>query len=344
MSRPKGKSSGENATFPIMEQYLRYMQAVQEKSPLTIKEYRYDLILLFRFLKKDRGLVKLSDELHFEDIPISDIDEKFLNSITQDDLFAFMIFLSRERNASSATRARKVATMKSFFKYLFQKKRIIKDDPSYELETPRRAKRLPKYLNLDQSLKLLSTAEHSEKETSVRDYCIVTLFLNCGMRLSELQGIDLSDIVEDTLRVVGKGNKERTVYLNHACLQALREYYPYRETLKVKDEQALFLSSRGTRISKPMIQNIIKRLLSESGIDTAGYSVHKLRHTAATLMYKYGEVDIRTLQTILGHQSVATTQIYTHVDEELLHEAVSKNPLANISKAPSRKKKEADPS
>ena len=344
MSRPKGKSSGENATFPIMEQYLRYMQAVQEKSPLTIKEYRYDLILLFRFLKKDRGLVKLSEKLRFEDIPISDIDEKFLNSITQDDLFAFMIFLSRERNASSATRARKVATMKSFFKYLFQKKRIIKDDPSYELETPRRAKRLPKYLNLDQSLKLLSTAENSEKETSVRDYCIVTLFLNCGMRLSELQGIDLSDIVEDTLRVVGKGNKERTVYLNNACLQALREYYPYRDTLKVKDEQALFLSSRGTRISKPMIQNIIKRLLSESGIDTAGYSVHKLRHTAATLMYKYGEVDIRTLQTILGHQSVATTQIYTHVDEELLHEAVSKNPLANISKAPSRNKKKADPS
>ena len=342
MSRPKGKSSGENATFPIMEQYLRYMQAVQEKSPLTIKEYRYDLILLFRFLKKDRGLVKLSEKLRFEDIPISDIDEKFLNSITQDDLFAFMIFLSRERNASSATRARKVATMKSFFKYLFQKKRIIKDDPSYELETPRRAKRLPKYLNLDQSLKLLSTAENSEKETSVRDYCIVTLFLNCGMRLSELQGIDLSDIVEDTLRVVGKGNKERTVYLNNACLQALREYYPYRDTLKVKDEQALFLSSRGTRISKPMIQNIIKRLLSESGIDTAGYSVHKLRHTAATLMYKYGEVDIRTLQTILGHQSVATTQIYTHVDEELLHEAVSKNPLANISKAPSRNKKKAD--
>ena len=275
---------------------------------------------------------------------ISDIDEKFLNSITQDDLFAFMIFLSRERNASSATRARKVATMKSFFKYLFQKKRIIKDDPSYELETPRRAKRLPKYLNLDQSLKLLSTAENSEKETSVRDYCIVTLFLNCGMRLSELQGIDLSDIVEDTLRVVGKGNKERTVYLNNACLQALREYYPYRDTLKVKDEQALFLSSRGTRISKPMIQNIIKRLLFESGIDTAGYSVHKLRHTAATLMYKYGEVDIRTLQTILGHQSVATTQIYTHVDEELLHEAVSKNPLANISKVPSRNKKKADPS
>lgn len=339
MGRPKGKSSGENASFPIMEQYLRYMQAVQEKSPLTIKEYRYDLILLFRFLKFDRGLVKLTDDFIFEDIPINDIDEAFLNRITQDDLFAFMIYLSRERKASSATRARKVATLKSFFKYLFQKKRIIKDDPSYELETPRRAKRLPKYLNLDQSLKLLSTAEHAQKESSVRDYCIVTLFLNCGMRLSELQGINLSDISEDTLRVVGKGNKERTIYLNQACLHALTDYYPVRDSMKVKDDQALFLSSRGTRLSKQMIQNVIKRLLFDAGIDTAGYSVHKLRHTAATLMYKYGEVDIRTLQTILGHQSVATTQIYTHVDEDLLHEAVSKNPLADIRGEVSTKKK-----
>ena len=174
MSRPKGKSSGENATFPILEQYLRYMQAVQEKSPLTIKEYKYDLILLFRFLKQDRGLVKTSEDFKFEDIPINDIDEKFLNSITSDDLFAFMIFLSRQRNASSATRARKVATMKSFFKYLSQKKRIVKDDPSYDLETPRRAKRLPKYLNLEQSRDLLEAAEKSESTYASRDYCIVT--------------------------------------------------------------------------------------------------------------------------------------------------------------------------
>ena len=226
MSRPKGKSSGENATFPILEQYLRYMQAVQEKSPLTIKEYKYDLILLFRFLKYDRKLVKLSDDFKFEDIPINDIDEKFLNSITSDDLFAFLIFLSRERNASSATRARKVATIKSFFKYLFQKKRIVKDDPSYELETPRRAKRLPKYLNLEQSRDLLDAAERSKSEFAARDFCIVTLFLNCGMRLSELRGIDLSDITDDTLRVVGKGNKERTIYLNDACMNALSDYYP----------------------------------------------------------------------------------------------------------------------
>ncbi|MBO4495870.1 MAG: tyrosine recombinase XerC [Clostridiales bacterium] len=332
MGRPKGKSSGENATFPILEQYLRYMQAVQEKSPLTVKEYRYDLILFFRFLKMDWGKVILDEKTRFDDIDISDIDEKFLNRIAQDDLFAFMIYLSRERKASSATRARKVATLKSFFRYLFQKKRIIKDDPSYELETPKRPKRLPKYLNLEQSMHLLQTAEHSEKPSSERDFCILTLFLNCGMRLSELQMINLSDIRDDTLRVIGKGNKERTIYLNNACLVALRDYYPVREQMKIKDEQALFLSKRGTRISTQMIQNIIKNLLAASGIDSSMYSVHKLRHTAATLMYKYGEVDIRSLQTILGHQSVATTQIYTHVDDDTLHEAVSKNPLAGFKK------------
>ncbi|MBO4926923.1 MAG: tyrosine recombinase XerC [Clostridiales bacterium] len=332
MSRPKGKSSGDEATFPILEQYLRYMQAVQEKSPLTIKEYKYDLILLFRFLKLDRGMVSLSDEIKFEDICINDIDEKFLNSITSDDLFAFMIYLSRERKASPSTRARKVATIKSFFKYLFQKKRIVKDDPSYDLETPRRPKRLPKYLNLEQSMNLLDAAEHADSQFASRDYCIVTLFLNCGMRLSELRGINLSDISDDTLRVVGKGNKERTIYLNEACIRALSDYYPERDSMKKKDKEALFLSSRGTRISAPMIQNIIKRLFAASGIDASSYSVHKLRHTCATLMYKYGQVDIRTLQTILGHQSVATTQIYTHVDEDSLHDAVSKNPLAGVKK------------
>ncbi|MBO4688967.1 MAG: tyrosine recombinase XerC [Clostridiales bacterium] len=337
MSRPKGKSSGNNATFPILEQYIRYMEAVQEKSPLTVKEYKYDLILLFRFLKYDRGIVRLNENTKFEDIPIDDIDEKFINSISTDDLFAFMIYLSRNRKASSATRARKVATIKSFFKYLFQKKRIIKDDPSYDLETPRRAKRLPKYLSLDQSRDLLSAAEQSESEFAARDYCIVTLFLNCGMRLSELRGINLSDISDDTLRVVGKGNKERTIYLNDACLSALDQYYSQRDLMKKKDKEALFLSSRGTRISTQMIQIIIKRLFLASGIDPASYSVHKLRHTCATLMYKYGQVDIRTLQQILGHQSVATTQIYTHVDEESLHDAVDKNPLAHFK---NKKKKD----
>lgn len=316
-------------SFPILDQYINFMQAVRERSPLTMKEYRYDLILFFRFMKKDRKLV--SDSLPFNEIDISDIDEVFLRSITQDDLFVFMIFLSRERHASAITRARKVASLKSFFKYLLQKRHIIKDDPSYELESPRKAKRLPHYLNLEDSIRLLDTASSSKRESNVRDFCMITLFLNCGMRLSELQGINLSDIREDTLTVIGKGNKERTIYLNGACIEALNEWFDVRKEMKIKDSDALFITKRGTRISTQMIQYAIKRTLFEAGIDTNVYSVHKLRHTAATLMYKYGQVDIRSLQTILGHASVATTQIYTHVDDEALHEAVSKNPLAQYT-------------
>ena len=191
---------------------------------------------------------------------------------------------------------------------------------------------MPKYLTLEQSQDLLKAAYDSPKESNERDYCMLTLFLNCGMRLSELRGININDIHGTTLTVIGKGNKERTIYLNDACLEAINDWMNKRATLKIKPsaEKALFVSKRGTRISDDMIQITIKRLLEEAGIDTRVYSVHKLRHTAATLMYKYGKVDIRNLQLILGHQSVSTTQIYTHVDDEALHRAIESNPLANF--------------
>ena len=192
---------------------------------------------------------------------------------------------------------------------------------------------MPKYLTLEQSQNLLKVAYDSPKESNERDYCMLTLFLNCGMRLSELRGINTNDIHGTTLTVIGKGNKERTIYLNDACLEAINDWMDKRATLKIKPEaeKALFVSKRGTRISCDMIQITIKRLLEEAGIDTNIYSVHKLRHTAATLMYKYGKVDIRNLQMILGHQSVSTTQIYTHVDDEALQRAIESNPLANFN-------------
>jgi len=321
------------ATFPLLEQYVHYMQAVKERSVLTMKEYRYDLILFFRFIKKDRGLTDPGTEIN--QIPIDNIDIDFIKGITSDDLFVFMIYLSRERKASAATRARKAATLKSFFKYLFQKRKLINEDPSYELESPKVGRRLPKHLNLDESIKLIHTAYDSKSFSAKRDYCMITLFLNCGMRLSELRGINIPDIRDDTLTVIGKGNKERTIYLNPACLRAIAEWLEDRVKYNIKDPEALFLSLRGARISHQMIQNIVKKRLFEAGFDTRTYSVHKLRHTAATLMYKYGEVDIRSLQTILGHSSVATTQIYTHVDNEALHEAVNKNPLSTLIPASS---------
>ncbi len=315
-------------TFPLLDQYVHYMQAVKERSGLTMKEYRYDLVLFFRFIKKDRGLAGNAESL--SEIHIDDIDADFLRTITSDDLFVFMIYLSRERKASASTRARKSATLKSFFKYLFQKRKVISEDPSYELDSPKIGRRLPKYLNLDDSVKLLQTAYDSDSKTVMRDYCMLTLFLNCGMRLSELRGINITDIRDDTLSVIGKGNKERTIYLNAACMDSINKWLEVRPNEGLRDPNALFVSRLNARISNQMIQHIVKKKLLDAGIDTTIYSVHKLRHTAATLLYKYGQVDIRSLQTILGHTSVATTQIYTHVDDQALHDAADKNPLSNI--------------
>lgn len=316
-------------SFPLLEQYMNYMQAVRERSPLTMKEYRYDLVMFFRFLLRDRGMVQR--DTSFQEISIRSVDESFLAAITTDDLFVFLIYLSRERKASPATRARKAATLKSFFKYLYVKRKVIRSDPSYELDSPKIARRLPHYLSLDESIALLDTASSVDSDSRERDYLMLTMFLNCGMRLSELSGIDLHNIHENTLTVVGKGNKERTIYLNGACMHALQSYLEVRPKDGLRDPQALFISRFKQRISNQMVQAIVKRLLKKAGIDTQVYSVHKLRHTAATLMYKYGQVDIRSLQTILGHSSVATTQIYTHVDDALLQAAVEKNPLADIT-------------
>ena len=317
-------------TFEVLDQYSNYMLAVLGRSELTVMEYKYDIICFFRFWKRDKK--RVPKDTPIEEIDISDITVNDINKVTTDDLLVFLIWLNRERKLSNASRARRIASLKSFFKYCHSKKHMIDKNPAYDLETPKQAKRNPKYLTLEQSTELLKTAYESPTESNERDYCMITLFLNCGMRLSELRGIDTDDIHGTILNVIGKGNKERTVYLNKACLDALDEWLAKRAELKIKPEhkKALFVSKRGTRISDDMIQITIKRLLGQAGIDTKVYSVHKLRHTAATLMYKYGHVDIRNLQQILGHKSVSTTQIYTHVDDEQLQDAVNRNPLAGF--------------
>lgn len=319
------------STFEILDQYCNYMLAVLGRSELTVMEYKYDLVTFFRYYKLDNG--KVSKDTPLEDIDISDIDANTLNKIRTDDLLVYLIWLTRERNLKPSSRARKIATLKSFFKFCHSKKHIIDTNPAYELESPKIGKRNPKYLTLEQSQELLKVGFESPTESNERDYCMLTFFLNCGMRLAELRGIDIDDIHGTVLTVIGKGNKERTVYLNKACIDALNDWLEVRKTLTIKPSgnKALFVSKRGTRISDDMIQLIIKRLMAEAGIDTKVYSVHKLRHTAATLMYKYGHVDIRSLQTILGHQSVSTTQIYTHVDDELLQNAVNSNPLSSFN-------------
>ncbi|MCR5593035.1 MAG: tyrosine recombinase XerC [Saccharofermentans sp.] len=325
-------------TFEVLDQYKNYMLAVLGRSELTVKEYYYDIVNFFRFWKRDKGLVPKDTPL--DEIDVSDITVKQINKVTSDDILVFLIYLGREKKQSNSTRARHIASLKSFFKYCHSKKHLIDENPAYDIETPKIGKRLPKYLTLEQSRKLLEAAYESPAQSNERDYCMLTLFLNCGMRLSELRGIDLDHIHDSVLTVIGKGNKERTIYLNKACLDAIADWLPQRAKINIKPSasKALFVSKRGTRISDDMIQIVIKNLLMQAGIDTRVYSVHKLRHTAATLMYKYGHVDIRNLQMILGHQSVSTTQIYTHVDEEQLREAVDSNPLASFN--PDNKSKE----
>jgi len=312
----------------MVRDFLSYMETIKGKSKNTVKEYFFDLRMFFKFMKLHKNLV--DKNVDFEHIPIHDITVDFIKNITLSDLYEYMTYISRERDNKARTRARKVASLKSFYHYLNVKAKLIDVNPAKELDSPKIAKSLPKYLTLDESRQLLHAVTGKHKE---RDYAILTLFLNCGLRLSELVNINLNRISpnRDRLTVIGKGNKERTIYLNKACTKALNDYLKVRPVDGVKDKNALFLSERKQRISHKTIQHLVKKYLGMAGLDTEKFSTHKLRHTAATLMYKYGEVDIRALQEILGHEQLSTTEIYTHVDNQQLRNAVESNPLANIN-------------
>ena len=314
---------------PYVRDFLNYMTTIRGKSPNTVKEYYYDIRLFLRFMMVYKGIVK--DLEDFNKIDYSKFNVKDLNDITLSDLYAFLSYLTTERNNDAHARARRVASLRTFFNYLSKKANLIDSNPAEDLESPKIQKSLPKYLTLDESKNLLNTVDGKFKE---RDYAIIMLFLNCGMRLSELVSINISDIKTDTLTIIGKGNKERTVYLNNAARSALDDYLKVRNTDGIKDKDdrnALFLSSQNKRISRNMVYKIVRTFIERSGLDPNKYSVHKLRHTAATLMYQYGNVDIRALQEILGHESISTTEIYTHLDNKQLKKAVDSNPLSNIT-------------
>ncbi len=313
----------------FLKEFLLYMQNIKNRSKSTIREYHYDLRDAFRFLKlfKDKNIKfkDINDEV-IEKTDISELNINFVKEIELTDLYEYLNYLSNIRSDKPTTRARKIAALKSFFNYMTFKQKFLDKNPAVELETPKLSKRLPKYLSLDESVTLLHSIDGKFEK---RDTCIITLFLNCGLRLSELVAINFKDIRDDTLHVVGKGDKERSVYLNNACQKALEEYISIRPK-DVKDRDALFVSERGTRIGKRTVEMMVKKYITLAGLDPKKYSPHKLRHTAATLMHKYGGVDIRSLQQILGHESVSTTEIYTHVDSEQVREALEKNPLNNM--------------
>lgn len=314
----------------FLNSFLDYSVTILNKSPNSIKEYNYDLATFLKFIKIHFGL---TDETDFSKIVIKDMSIDTIRKIKLDDIHAFISYLATDLRSKPATRARKVSSIRIFFKYLSQKANLIEINPAQNLETPKLDKRMPKYLSLDDSKKLLAVASDEDNRNTERDLAITTLFLNCGMRLSELVNINIKDInfVECKMNVIGKGNKERTIYLNKACVKTLNSYLSVRpkEGIKINSRDALFLSERKERISNRTVQYIIKNELRKAGLDTNKYSVHKLRHTAATLMYQYGNVDIRALQELLGHKSIATTQIYTHVENERVRAAVEDNPLAN---------------
>jgi len=307
----------------LVQQYLLYLEAIKGHSELSVIEYASDLRTFFRYIMRQKGLVDKNTE--DSEIDLSPIDISFIKKITLNDAYQFLIYCKNDRKNNDNTRARRVISIRRFFIYLTDNQGMLDYNPMKNLDIPKTKKALPKYLTLEEAEVLLSVVDGPYKE---RDYAIITLFLNCGMRLAELVSIDYNDIKADgSLIITGKGNKERTVYLNQAFIIAITAYMKKRPNDGVKD-RALFLSSRNQRISPKTVQHIVYTNLDKAGLGDRGLSVHKLRHTAATLMYQHGNVDVLLLKEILGHENLGTTEIYTHLANDATKKAIEANPLS----------------
>lgn len=320
---------------PILADFLSYHETIKAHSQRTVDEYFLDMRNFFRYIKRLRN--PALRELRDDQIEIMDVDLALIRSITLSDIYGYLTYLSRDRvvhqncensdkGLNAASRARKLATIRSFFHYLCNKVHLLEENPCKDIDAPKQKKSLPRYLTLEDSLSLLEAVDGKHKE---RDFCIITLFLNCGLRISELIGLNISDIQEDAMRVLGKGNKTRVVYLNDACKDALAHYLAVRHPISGKDRDALFLSERDQRISRATVHSLVKKNLAMAGLDSTQYSSHKLRHTAATLMLQNG-VDVKAVQEVLGHEHLNTTEIYTHIDNESLRVAAKANPLSHV--------------
>lgn len=311
----------------FLRDYLYYMLTIKGRSKLTVEGYFIDLRTFFRFLKKYKGLVP--EETPLEEITIQDLPLSMIAEVSLSDVYEFLNYTFSEKSNNARTRARKVSALRGFYKYLTNNVALIPTNPVEKLELPAAKKALPTYLSLEQCYDLLRAFDQSDPFYP-RDFCMVTLFLNCGMRLSEMSGLNQNSFRDNTLRVLGKGNKERILYLNEACMRAMKEYLAFRsQQTPIVDKEALFLSQTGHRLGQRRIQQIITEHLKRAGLSDMGFSTHKLRHTAATMMYQYGEVDVKVLQEILGHANLNTTEIYTHVSSKQKEAALSSNPLAS---------------
>ena len=319
----------------ILKEFLAYHENIKGQSQLTISEYYLDLRMFLRFVKLMRNDMPMNTAL--EDIPIKDIDLKFIEEIDTSDVFDFLSYLANDRaiNAESAVpeyglspsaRSRKLSAIKSFYKYLTVRTKQLQENPVADLEYPKLRKSLPKYLTMEQSAALLRSVSGVNQK---RDYAILMLFLNCGIRRSELVGLNISDVYEDRIRVIGKGNKERFVYFGGACRKAIDAYMAERGEKVLTDNRALFGSRNGNRISVSAVHRLVEKALLQAGLDATQFSAHKLRHTAATMMLS-GGVDVKTVQEVLGHENLNTTQIYTHIENTELKLAAEANPLSKL--------------
>lgn len=319
----------------ILRDFLTYHETIKGQSSLTISEYYLDLRMFLRFMKLMRGEMPIHTRL--DDIDIRDVDLNFVREITTSDIFDFLSYLANDRTVNpdspspdygieSASRARKLSAVKSFYKYLTVRTKQLQENPVADLEYPKLRKSLPKYLTFEQSAALLKAVSGANEK---RDYAILMLFLNCGIRRSELVGLNMTDVYEDRIRVVGKGNKERFVYFGSACRKAIDAYLPERQKKVLTDNRALFGSRNGNRISTDAVHALVKKALLQAGLDATQFSAHKLRHTAATMMLS-GGVDVKTVQEVLGHENLNTTQIYTHIENTELKIAAEANPLSKL--------------
>ena len=327
--------SSEFKSFPtVLRDYASYLAAIKGNSEKTVCEYLLDLRTFFRFLKMRKAGKSLERD-DFEKLSITDLSVEEIGAITPQNIIDFLMFAGFERENNATTRMRKLSSLKSFFHYMYGKRHLIDSNPTTEIDAPKKSKTLPKYMTVEEAVKLLETVRSdTESKTVQRDYSIIALFLNTGMRLSELVGLNLESFDPELtlVKVRGKGDKERVIYLNNAAKDAVASYLRIRLDPKFirTSEHALFLSARQQRISNKTVQWVIYKYLDMAGLGAKGLSVHKLRHTAATLMYQSGKVDIRVLKDILGHEQLNTTQIYTHVVDRNIEEAVESNPLADV--------------
>ncbi len=321
------KNYNNESNPEFLNNYLVHLKVIKMLSERTIQEYYFDIRLFLKYVHKNN----IGSENDIEETDISKMSTDELQKISVTDIYNFIFYVSDERNNEKCSRSRKVSSLRSFFRYLTKVEHITKYDPTRDIDMLSPKMALPKFLSLNESMRLLEASDNSD---SKRDYCIITLLLNCGMRLSELVGINIGDIdfYENRIRILGKGNKERMVYLNKACIDALKNYLEVRKkNPKAVNEPALFISNRNSRISRRRVQQVVENTIKNAELDGKGYTTHKLRHTAATLMYQYGGADILTLKELLGHSSISTTEIYTHLNNEQVMNAVENNPLADVN-------------